>query len=202
MTGEGAPAAAPAVAVEPASPLTSAATQAVAAQLQAAGLEVSASCAGLSSRGPQLLHHAALLEDFTTDEADALGNAMLLLRARPGQRLIAEGEIGEWMLLLLSGTVDVTRRTPAGVPSRLAVIRQGAAIGEMSMLDGEPRYATCIALDDVECGVLTREAISTMIREHPAVGAKLLVKLTQLLAQRLRNTSNQLVRRVHEGGAP
>jgi CRP/FNR family transcriptional regulator, cyclic AMP receptor protein len=29
---------------------------------------------------------------------------------------------------------------------------------------------------------------------HPAVGAKLLVKLTQLLAQRLRNTSSQLVK--------
>ena len=176
----------------------SATAEAVAAQLQAAGLEIAGSCTGLASRGPQLLHHAALLEDFTTDEAEALGSAMLLLRARPGQRLIAEGEVGEWMLLLLSGTVDVTKRTPSGAPSRLAVIRQGAAIGEMSMLDGEPRYATCTAQGDVECGILTRGAIATLIREHPAVGAKLLVKLTQLLAQRLRNTSNQLVKRVHE----
>lgn len=170
----------------------------VAAHLQALGLEVAGSCAGLASRGPQLLHHAALLEDFTTEEADALGGAMLLLKARAGQRLIAEGEVGAWMLLLLAGTVDVTKRAPGGESSRLAVIRQGAAIGEMSMLDGEPRYATCTALEDVEAGILTREAIAVLIRDHPAVGAKLLVKLTQLLAQRLRNTSNQLVKRVHQ----
>ena len=174
-----------------------AATLAVAEQLQAAGLAVVGTCTGLTGRGPQLLHHAALLEDFTPDEAEALGSAMLLLRARSGQQLIAEGEVGGWMLLLLEGTVDVTKRTPTGEPSRLAVIRQGAAIGEMSMLDGEPRYATCTALDDVEAGVLTREAIAALIRDHPGAGAKLLVKLTQLLAQRLRNTSNQLVKRVN-----
>jgi hypothetical protein len=33
-----------------------------------------------------------------------------------------------------------------------------------------------------------------LIKDHPAVGAKLLVKITQLLAQRLRNTSSQLVK--------
>ncbi|MGA0573037.1 Crp/Fnr family transcriptional regulator [Variovorax sp. VNK109] len=165
-------------------------------QLKEAGLELAGTCQGMAGRGPRLLHNAALLEDFTADEMDALGSAMPMLRAAPGQVLINEGEVGEWMLLLLSGTVDVTKRTPTGEVSRLAVIREGAAIGEMSMLDGEPRYATCTAIDAVEAGVLTRSAIALLIREHPGVGAKLLVKLTQLLAQRLRNTSNQLVKMV------
>jgi CRP-like cAMP-binding protein len=98
------------------------------------------------------------------------------------------------MMLVLSGTVDVTKRSARGTPSRLAVIKSGASVGEMSMLDGAPRNATCSALEEVEAGVLTRLAIERLIREHPAVGAKLLVKLTQTLAQRLRNTSNQLVK--------
>ena len=49
--------------------------------------------------------------------------------------------------------------------------------------------------------MLTRAAIQRVIHEHPAVGAKLLVKLTQILAQRLRNTGNQLVK-VRAGTAP
>jgi CRP-like cAMP-binding protein len=69
------------------------------------------------------------------------------------------------------------------------------------MLDGEPRYATCTALDDVEAAVLTRAAVGKLIHDHPAVGAKLLVKITQLLAQRLRNTSNQLVRKLQAAPA-
>jgi CRP-like cAMP-binding protein len=163
-------------------------------RLQAAGLEVVGTCQAMSRRGPQLLRNAALLEDFSPAEADKLGAAMILVKAHPGRVIITEGDTGDWMLLLLQGTVDVTKRSLRGEVSRLAVIRPGAAIGEMSMLDGELRYATCVAIDEVEAGVLTRGAISGLIRDEPAVGAKLLVKLTQLMAQRLRNTSNQLVK--------
>ena len=115
--------------------------------MQARGLEVLGRCERLSAAGVQLLHEAALLENFTPEQTDTLGDAMLRVRADAGQVLIAEGDTGDWMLLLLKGTVDVTRRTPQGVASRLAVLRPGAAIGEMSMLDGEPRYATCAAIE-------------------------------------------------------
>lgn len=167
--------------------------------LQQAGLALLGRCEGLSTRDGNLILNSALLQDFLPHEADTLGQAMLLVQAQPGQRLISEGETGDWMLLLLSGTVDVTKRTPGGETSRLAVIRAGAAVGEMSMLDGELRYASCVAIEEVHAGVLTREAVALLIREHPAVGAKLLVKITQLLAQRLRNTSNQLVRALQRG---
>jgi CRP/FNR family cyclic AMP-dependent transcriptional regulator len=122
--------------------------------------------------------------------------------------MIREGEFGDWMMLVLKGTVDVTKRleTPADaartdadegaepVVSRVAVVRAGAAVGDMSMLDSEPRYATCTAIDAVEAGVWGRHEIALLIRDHPGVGAKLLVKITQMMAQRLRNTSNQLVK--------
>src|SRR5207237_6792526 len=105
-----------------------------------------------------------------------------------------EGEANDWMMMLLAGTVDVGKRK-IGIDSdqlesspitRLAVIKEGAVIGEMSMLDGEPRYASCWALSVVEAAVLSRASVSSLISTHPGVGAKLLVKLTQLLAQRLR----------------
>ena len=163
-------------------------------ELQAAGLEVLGLCHGLAQDDATLLQSSALLDNFTHEEADTLGGVMLRVHAQPGQVLIQEGAIGDWMMLILSGTVDVTKRSPQGAPSRLAVIKSGASVGEMSMLDGEPRFATCSALEKVEAGVLTRVAIGQLIHDHPAVGAKLLVKLTQLLAQRLRNTSNQLVK--------
>lgn len=170
-------------------------------ELQADGLEIMGSCSGFTHGNEALLRHSALLENFTLDEAEALGGVMLRVRAQPGQTLIREGATGLWMLLLLSGTVDVTKLSARGTPSRLAVIKSGASIGEMSMLDGAPRYATCSAIEPVEAGVLTRPAIERLIHEHPAAGAKLLVKLTQLLAQRLRNTSNELVR-ARAGTAP
>ncbi|MGZ5181444.1 MAG: Crp/Fnr family transcriptional regulator [Ramlibacter sp.] len=171
--------------------------------LRAADLELLGACDRLS-RQPGLLQDSALLRDFTADEADILGRAMLRVRARPGQVLIAENDPSDWMILLLSGTVDVgkrkldpqTQRPSPDEVTRVAVLRAGAVLGEMSMLDGEPRYASCWALSEVEAAILTRPALAGLIRDEPAVGAKLLVKITQLLAQRLRNTSNQLLRLV------
>ena len=166
-------------------------------QLQQAGLQAIGFCTGLSRHGPQWRHDAVLLEDLTDAEADALGALMPLVRAEPGQVMIREGDVGDWLLLILSGTVDVTKKSELEEVSRLAVVRQGAAIGEMSMFDASPRYASCTAIEQVEAGLLTRATIAKLVQEHPKVAAKLLVKLTQLLAQRLRNTSNQLVRLLH-----
>ncbi|HXD42055.1 MAG TPA: cyclic nucleotide-binding domain-containing protein [Ramlibacter sp.] len=170
-------------------------------QLRARGLQVTGPCERLSQR-LELLELSPLLRDFTPAETDLLGENMLLLRAQPGQLLIAEGEASDWMMLLLRGTVDVGKRKigaaadkqEPGDITRLAVLKEGAVLGEMSMLDGEPRYASCWALCEVEAAVLSRPAVGHLISVHPAVGAKLLVKLTQLLAQRLRNTSSQLVK--------
>jgi len=171
-------------------------------QLHTAGLTVVGHCAKLSAYSADLLNASPLLQDMSPQEVDMLGQSMLLIRAEAGQALIKEGEVGEWMLLLLKGTVDVTKKVeqPAQegekpiTSSRIAVIQHGASVGEMSMLDSEPRYATCTAIEAVEAGVLGRREIGLLIRDHPAVGAKLLVKMTQLMAQRLRNTSNQLVK--------
>ena len=176
----------------------------------ARGLQVLGPCKVLSQR-PDLFLQSPLLQDFTPAEADLLGGSMLLVRAQPGQLLIAEDEASsDWMMLLLRGTVDVGKRkvgTTEPMPesadhTRLAVVKEGAVLGEMSMLDGEPRSASCWALSEVDAAVLSRDAVGQLIAAHPSVGAKLLVKLTQLLAQRLRNISTQLVRAVQKKSDP
>ena len=188
------------------------------AQLQSAGLQVLGCCESLEGYGADLLQIAPLLQDMTPAEANILFRAMVRVRADPGQVMIREGEAGEWMLLVLKGSVDVTKRIELQLPgpktiaanasataaespvevSRVAVIPRGGTVGEMSMLDSEPRYSTCTAIEAVEAGVLGRQAIGLLIRDHPGVGAKLLVKITQLMAQRLRNASNQLVKLLRE----
>jgi CRP/FNR family transcriptional regulator, cyclic AMP receptor protein len=171
--------------------------------LLARGLRMDGDCRELARYADHIVLSSSLLHDFTLDDLGILGNCMPRVVASPGHVLIAEGEAGDWLLVLLSGTVDVTKRLhlpglsdqPAQA-SRLAVVRAGASLGEMSMFDSEPRNATCTAIDEVQAGILTRAAISHLIQNHPAVGAKLLVKITQLLAQRLRNTSVKLVKAV------
>jgi len=63
----------------------------------------------------------------------------------------------------------------------------------MSMIDGEPRFATCIAAEPAMIAVLDRESLARIIVEQPLLGAKILMELVLMLSQRLRVTSQRLL---------
>ncbi len=97
------------------------------------------------------------------------------------------------LLLLLEGevTVDTATRVPGGaVP--ISVVGPGSVLGEMAMLDGAPRSATCTAMSDVQAAGLSPRGMERLIDEHPRVAARLLAVLAQHMAERLRAVDDQL----------
>ena len=97
------------------------------------------------------------------------------------------------MLMIVEGAVEVHKRDRWNTPPLLAVVEAGRTLGEMSMIDGEPRFATCVAAERCLVAVLTREALARIILEQPILGAKILMELVMMLSQRLRQTSARLV---------
>jgi CRP/FNR family cyclic AMP-dependent transcriptional regulator len=157
---------------------------------------------GFQSLGPAAPHaesiHALiksmpLLEEFSMSEIARLGAYMQMFEAPAGGVIIAEGDLGDFMVVVLSGSVDVAKKDKWGKQSRIAVTQAGAALGEMSMLDGEPRFASCIALEPTRFAVLSRTSLTEVIRDEAHLGAKILLKLVHMLSQRLRVTSGKLV---------
>jgi len=72
------------------------------------------------------------------------------------------------------------------------VLGPGHLMGEMSLMDGAARSATCTASTDVRCAVLNRLALETMIAEEPATAAKLLSAVALRLSRRLREADSKL----------
>ena len=97
------------------------------------------------------------------------------------------------MLLIIQGKVDIVKTDKRGVIQAMTSVGPGMTLGEMSMIDGEPRFATCISVEPTTFAVLSREAMVRIILEEPSLGAKLLIKLVTLLSQRLRQTSSTLL---------
>jgi CRP-like cAMP-binding protein len=64
----------------------------------------------------------------------------------------------------------------------------------MSLIDGEPRFASCVTLESSVFAVLDREALTRMLTEESRVGVKILVELLTLLNQRLRGLGNELMK--------
>jgi CRP-like cAMP-binding protein len=107
--------------------------------------------------------------------------------------MIHEGEGGDFMLMVLEGRVEVHKRDRWNTPQLIAVVEAGRTLGEMSMIDGEPRFATCIAVEAALIAVLDRESLARIIVEQPLLGAKILMELVLMLSQRLRATSERLL---------
>ena len=106
-----------------------------------------------------LMAKTPLFSGLDIEETRKLGAFMYVYEASAGVTIISEGETGDFMLLLMSGMVDVLRRNRYNFPSRIAVAHSGQALGEMSMFDGEPRFASCVTIEPSRIAVLTREAM-------------------------------------------
>jgi CRP-like cAMP-binding protein len=141
----------------------------------------------------EIIETIQLFEDFEPDELEGLARYMRCYRAPLGTEIIREGDEGDFMLLLLGGNVEIVKKDVRGLAQIMGTAGPGKTLGEMSLIDGEPRFASCIALDEVDIAVIDRESLSRIITEEPRIGVKLMMELLMLLNQRLRSVSAQLL---------
>ena len=146
-----------------------------------------------ATRMHAMIGQAPLFEQFNLAEIRLMGHFMQVHRAQAGQEIIREGEAGDFMMLVIEGRVEVFKQDRWNTPRLIAVIEEGKTLGEMSMIDGEPRFATCVAVEPSLIAVLSRDALAIIILEQPMLGAKILMQLAVMLSQRLRQTSLRLV---------
>jgi CRP-like cAMP-binding protein len=140
-----------------------------------------------------IIESIQLFEDFEPLELEGLARYMRCYRAPLGTEIIREGDQGDFLLLLLDGGIEIVKKDPRGVAQAIGSAGPGKTLGEMSLIDGEPRFASCIALSTVEIAVLDRESLSRIITEQPQIGVKLMMEMLMLLNQRLRTVSSQLM---------
>ena len=145
-----------------------------------------------------LIPKCALLENFSPGEVRLLAHFMDVFRAEAGMEIIREGDGGDFMMMIIEGRVDVQKRDRWNTPQPIAQVEAGRTLGEMSMIDGEPRFATCVATEPTLVAVLDRENLARIIVEQPLLGAKLLMELVLMLSQRLRATSEKLLGLIDE----
>ena len=96
--------------------------------------------------------------------------------------------------------LEVRKQDRWNTQQLIAVVEPGRVLGEMSMIDGEPRFATCVAVQPTLVAVLDRESLARIIVEQPLLGAKILMELVLMLSQRLRATSDRLMQLLDEQG--
>ena len=148
----------------------------------------------------QLLVTTSALAELGLEDARIVLQYMAPSRVRAGAVFIEEGEAvhTDYMVLLLDGDVRVdTGAQPTREGTVVNVIGPGSLIGEMGLLDGGPRSATCTAATDLLVAVLSRESLRRLMDEHPGVAARLLLAISKRMSDRLRETNQKFKTLTH-----
>ncbi len=106
--------------------------------------------------------------------------------------IIRQDEYGNFMVVLLSGSIAVDRVQPWGERLRLAEAAPSEILGEMSLLDSGMRFSVCTTLSNCEIAILSAEAMDEMLTADPALAASLIALLARKLSLRLRVVSARL----------
>lgn len=155
-----------------------------------------ASAAALS----QMRQDAMRLRRGGTILADVYGDATFLGRLKATDRdpflaglrrrrfvrdetLLHEGSQDDRVVLVLEGRVKLVTRTPSGRAVLLGLRGPGELLGELSAIDGRPRSADAVAVEEGEAAITTGEALRRLLSERPEAAAALVLMLVARLRE-------------------
>ena len=115
------------------------------------------------------LEKTPLFSDLTAEELLEVIRGLRLLTYGPGEIVVAEGEPGDSLFVLTTGTVLAFCKDPAGRYRKVREMNEGSFFGEVSILTGRPRTATVTAATPVELLELDAPTLAAIAEEHPHV---------------------------------
>lgn len=102
--------------------------------------------------------------------------------------LFHKGDEGDKMYEIVSGSIRIYTDDKHGNELTIVIRKEGEIVGEMALLDKQPRSASAMAAEALDVLVLERESFLEFLQERPAVG----MKMIHTLIKRLRYTTDYL----------
>lgn len=174
--------------------MNSAATNPNAARQQASTRAIS-EFPNHAAKAVELLTMRSPSFSLAANEAAWIASLMRLVQYQAGATVFNAGDESNtgYMLLVLEGDVSVDTGNVGGAAKvDISVLGPGALIGELALIDGGPRSATCTAVTAVTAAGLSAGGLQRLTETQPQVAAKLAIYIARNAADRLRALSEQL----------
>src|SRR5438045_3487378 len=117
--------------------------------------------------GTSPLAQVSFFASLSEEGLRALEQACRRRTFKRGETLFYEEDPGNALYILQKGQVKIVRLAPDGEERILHLEGPGQCLGELSLIDGAPRSAKAVTLDQVEALVLYREEFLALVERHP-----------------------------------
>jgi CRP-like cAMP-binding protein len=140
----------------------------------------------------QLWAKGKFMSHLDKDALKPLGKYLSFATIPADRDIIRQDEYGNFMVVLLRGSIAVDRVQPWGARLHLAETSEGEILGEMSLLDSGIRFSVCMTTSECDVAVLSAEAMDEMLTKEPRLAATFIALLARKLSLRLRVVSARL----------
>ncbi|HEX2141431.1 MAG TPA: Crp/Fnr family transcriptional regulator [Candidatus Limnocylindria bacterium] len=106
---------------------------------------------------------------------------------RRNEVIFHQGDPGDALHVITSGSVKIVLPSPEGEEAIVATLRPGDFFGELALLDGKPRSASAVALEQTETLSLPRDVFRELLNQHPELCDALFASLATLLRRITRH---------------
>ena len=113
------------------------------------------------------------------------------------EAIVTEGDMGVGMYVILSGEIEILQQAEDGSQIKLATFGPGDFFGDQVLLDESPRTASAIATESCQAIGFFRPDLLELIEHNPRLGLKIVMRLSQMISVRLRQT-NRLLKEARE----
>lgn len=135
----------------------------------------------------ELLSGVPLFEGLTQEQLAKIAS-LARVRSYPARTVVvSQGEPANALFAIMRGRLKVASSGPDGRDTMLGIMAEGEVFGEVALLDGGTRSATCIAIEPCELLVVDRLQFLELLEQSPGIA----VKLLHVLSGRLRRLSQR-----------
>ena len=141
------------------------------------------------------LRSLTIFSDLDKNELEIVYKRVFEQSIKKGSLLFVEGEPGELLYIIMSGCVEIIKKTKYNEEIGLATMGANEIVGEMSLIDSEPRTATGRTSEDSVLMVITKQKFDEILKSDPRIAAKILMGLLKVMSRRLRITTDKKFKR-------
>ena len=140
----------------------------------------------------EMLAKIPVFENLKTTELRHVAGIVHRRQYVAGEYVFFQNDPGLGMYVIEQGEVSVMLVGGDGVKKELALLKDGDFFGELSLLDESPRSASVIVMTDANLIGFFRPDLFEIMEKTPGTGLKIVLKVAEMIGERLRNTNQEL----------
>lgn len=151
----------------------------------------------MDKKNEDRLKKIKLFEDFSDDRAalERIFQMGDLQEVKQGARIIEEGDVGETLFILLSGSVRIQKTTLQNQPYTVVLLKEehNVYFGELALIDADKRSASVLAESDCRLFTIHRKDFLQFCEDNPYMGYKITMQIARKISASLRKMNMDVI---------